>query len=112
MNPKIKKWLPFIILILIIIVTAFYLFLNTLKSTYVPTTDNPGQIYREACSGCHGVQGEGKGLFPNLADQTIEAAHVREIIKSGALMMPSFEQLQGDTLNKVAEYVSQHKFSE
>lgn len=112
MNSKIKKWIPFILLISIIIVTAIYMFLNTLKSTYIPTSDNPGQIYREACSGCHGVQGEGKALFPALADESISVEYLKKIVPAGSFMMPSFEYLRGDTLNKLADYVSRHKFSE
>ena len=112
MRHKIKKWIPFIVLITIVIISAIYMFLSTLNSTYKPTTDNPGQIYREACSGCHGVQGEGKGLFPALAEESFKKKHIEEIINGGALMMPAFELLRGDTLSNLAEYVRLHKFSE
>ncbi len=112
MKQTIKKWIPFIVLITIVIVTAIYMFLSTLKSTYIPVTDKPGQIYREACSGCHGVQGEGKGLFPALADESIKTLHIEDIVKNGALMMPAFKHLRGDTLSRLADYVSRHKFRE
>ena len=112
MRHKIKKWIPFIVLITIAIIFAIYMFLSTLNSTYRPTTDSPGQIYREACSGCHGVQGEGKGLFPALAEETFKRQHIVKIINEGALMMPAFELLRGDTLSRLAEYVRLHKFNE
>ena len=65
----IKKWLPFIFLLVIILGSSSYLVLGNKKNNYKPNTDNPKVIYREACMHCHGDKGQGTGLlYPAFED--------------------------------------------
>jgi len=106
MNFKVKRWLPFIVIILIALIMSLYMFLNSPKSDYKPTTDKPTQIYREACSSCHGVQGQGEGLlFPALTGERLKFERVEKIVVGGALFMPAFKYIKGDTLSALARYI-------
>ncbi len=106
-----KRWLPFIGLLLIAAFAVAYMMLGQGDSIYVPTTDKADILYREACAGCHGRQGEGKHLFyPALAKEDMEEKDIRHIIQTGALMMPAFRNIKGDTLNALVQYVGKKRF--
>ncbi len=106
-----KRWLPFIGLVCIALFSAIYMVLNEGDSLYIPTTNKPEVIYRQACASCHGNRGEGGRLFyPALAKEDMIEKEVRQIIQNGSMIMPAFHNIQGDTLNNLAEYVVEKLF--
>ena len=58
-----KKWFPFLLLLIFISVSLAFLFLSNEDSEYTPKTDNAAIIYHEACMHCHGNKGQGSGFF-------------------------------------------------
>lgn len=111
MNPQFKRWLPFGGLLAIILFTTVYLLGSQQPSAYVPQTDDPALIYKQACSGCHGINGQGKGLFyPALDEENFTLQEIRQKISEGALFMPAFHHIKGDTLSALAHWVQQKKF--
>jgi len=106
-----KRWLPFIVILLIALLSGIYLLLNTTRSTYYPQTDQPGVIYREACAGCHGARGEGEHLiYPELAKEVLNRGRAQQLIMNGSMMMPAFIYIKGDTLKALLDYVVGKKF--
>ncbi len=112
MNPQFKRWLPFGGLVAIIIFTTVYLLGSQQPSAYLPQTENPAVIYKQACSGCHGARGEGTGLFyPALHEETFTAKEIERKIREGALFMPAFRHINGDTLKVLVRWVKDKQFS-
>ena len=111
MNATIRRWTPFVLFLLLLIVFSAYFLLSAKTSNYKPTTDNPAIIYYEACSHCHGKNGQtGNLLYPDLVDEHLDAEHVTKIITEGESLMPAFKNLKGDTLQKLVDFVVQKKF--
>jgi mono/diheme cytochrome c family protein len=100
-----KKWLPFIVLLVLILVSLSYLFLLKEDSEYVPQTDKAAIIYREACKHCHGEEGQGSGLFYPAFDERLDSQEIYEVIQNGALLMPAFNHIKGDTLDMLVKYI-------
>lgn len=108
---QLRKWLPFLIILVIIAFSTIYLIFGQQRSAYFPKTDDPAVIYGEACSGCHGKNGEGEGLiYPALDEEEFTAKEVRQKITEGALFMPAFTHIHKDTLDSLVNYVSEKKF--
>jgi len=101
----IKRWLPFLFLISVIIISISYLFFSTEESVYRPDTDDPAVIYREACQHCHGKQGQGTGLLYPAFDENLTVKKIESSIVTGDLLMPAFIYIKGDTLNNLVEYI-------
>lgn len=111
MYPAIRRLLPFLTIFVIIVVMSTFMLISPRKSIYRPNTDDPAKIYLHACAGCHGEKGQGESfLYPNLADESLDSKEVREFILNGAVFMPSFESIEGDTLNKLVDYVVRKNF--
>ncbi|NOX90271.1 MAG: cytochrome c [Calditrichaeota bacterium] len=110
-SPAIRKWTPFVALMLIVLFATAYLLFSGQKSAYRPGSDNPVTIYKEACSACHGQSGKSSNLFyPDLDNKTHSIEEVTKIIKNGGLFMPAFPKIKGDTLSKLARYVTDKQF--
>ncbi|GEM_PF-1843609 len=108
-----KRWLPFIAIIILILFFVPYLFYSKQKSTYIPRTDRPQEIYLQACKSCHGVLGKGTGMvYPSLQDMDLPTEKIGNIISNGALFMPAFKKIRGDTLQKLIDFVYQKRFLE
>ena len=106
-----KRWLPFILLILTAIFFSVYFFLFDRINLYKPQTSNPAVIYREACADCHGAKGEGSGLFyPELQGIALTAKEIKQFVRNGALLMPSFPNIPDSVLQKLSEYISDEKY--
>jgi len=105
------RWTPFIGLLAIAIVSTIYLLFTQQQSVYIPKTDNPAQIYHEACASCHGEQGEGTGFFyPALNDQEFTQETIRKYVTQGELFMPAFTHIQADTLDSLVQFVYRKDF--
>lgn len=105
-----KKWLPFGLLMIIILVSLAYLFLSKEDSTYTPQTDNAAIIYREACMHCHGDIGQGSGLFYPALDEELDRMEIYNTIQNGDLLMPAFIHIKGDTLDKLVDFIESKSF--
>jgi mono/diheme cytochrome c family protein len=101
----IKKWLPFIFLMVVLIISMAYLFLSPDQSEYTPQSDNPAIIYREACMHCHGDQGQGSGLLYPAFDKDLTEGHIQATITEGDLLMPAFPGIKGDTLKQLVHFI-------
>jgi len=106
-----KRWAPFVILILIIFVLVIFLLYTGQTDEYVPLSSDPSLVYKEACVGCHGEQGEGESfLYPDLSKELISEEEVMAIVRNGKLLMPSFPHIQDSTLINLATYISGKMF--
>ena len=106
-----KRWVPFVILIMFVIIFAYFLLFTGQSSEYLPKTSDPSIVFKEACVGCHGEQGEGTGLiYPDLTKEMLSEVGVMKIVKKGDLFMPSFPFIPDSTLKKLASYVAEKKF--
>jgi len=100
-----KRWLPLGLLLTFILAATAYLFLSKEKSKYIPRTNDPALIYREACLHCHGNKGQGSGLFYPAFENNLNKDEIFNTITNGSLWMPAFSQIRGDTLDKLIEYI-------
>ncbi len=106
-----RRWLPFFAFATLAIVFSLYFFLTVPSSNYHPKTDNPAIIYFEACSHCHGKTGQASNLlYPNLAGKALKPLEVEKVIRQGALFMPAFKHIQGDTLQQLVDYIVEQRF--
>ena len=100
-----RKWLPFIVMISVAVVS----FINLVffpDDPYKPLTDDPDEIYFEACSDCHGESGQGSGVFyPAIDNLSISHKQIEKNIVNGGWLMPKFKYIHGDTLKKLVEYI-------
>ena len=102
----IKRWIPFLTIIMIIIVTVVYFLISSQQSIYVPGTDSASQIYMEACSQCHGESGNGQGLiYPALRGKSLSMHEITNVIRNGGFLMPAYTKIRGDTLSNLADYI-------
>ena len=100
-----KKWFPFLLLLIFISVSLAFLFLSKEDSEYTPKTDNAAIIYHEACMHCHGNKGQGSGFFYPAFEKDLTEEEIYKKIENGALLMPAFTYIKGDTLDKLVEYI-------
>lgn len=111
MKAVIKKWLPFIVIVSVIIISSAGLFLSESANPYRPGTNNPSQIYREACAQCHGIEGEGSGLiYPSLGEDDLTIDEIKNVITEGAFLMPAFININGDTLEALGRYILERQY--
>lgn len=106
-----KKWLPFGLLMIVIAASIVYFFFSKENSKYIPETDDAATIYREACMHCHGDKGQGSGLFYPSLDEELDKSEIYNSIQNGALLMPAFIHVKGDTLNRLVEYIQSRSFA-
>jgi mono/diheme cytochrome c family protein len=107
----IKKWLPFIFLLVIILGSSSYLVLGNKKNNYKPNTDNPKVIYREACMHCHGDKGQGTGLLYPAFEDIMNKSDIEDAIIKGSFLMPEFHHINGDTLKNLVEFIHSKSFN-
>ena len=106
-----RRWYPFIILVIAIFILVNYLIFTGQDDDYIPKTSNPSIVYQQACVRCHGERGEGEGmLYPDLSDEVLVEDEVFRIVRKGDFLMPAFPNIPDSTLNKLAEYVVNKKF--
>ena len=106
-----RRWLPFVFIIITALALSFYLFL-TADSRYVPAAADPMIVYSEACADCHGSHNRSGNFWsPNLAEELVTSAEVRKIIQSGTLLMPAFPAIKDSLLDSLALYVVEKKFN-
>ncbi len=106
-----KRWMPFIIIIIVILITTAFLFLNKQEVNYQPQTDSPAVIYKEACQYCHGDRGQGTGLlYPGFDNDDLTIESIRHSIQNGELLMPAYVNIKGDTLQALAEFIYYKKY--
>lgn len=111
MQARFRRWIPFILFSVLIIVFNTYFLLSAKSSDYQLVTDDPAVIYHEACAHCYGKNRQSENwLYPDLIEEDLNVIKVKEIITKGELMMPAFKKIKGDTLQNLAEYVAQKRF--
>jgi len=101
----IKKWLPFILLFAVILVSTGYLMFGNTISDYEPDSDDPRTIYREACRHCHGDRGQGTGLLYPAFEENLNPTAIEKAIVGGSFLMPAFNQIKGDTLRTLVRFI-------
>ena len=107
-----KRWIPFILMISIALFTLLYMVFYGGNEPYVPKTDSPEIIYQQACAHCHGDNGEGSGLlYPAFSDDAYNLQEIKEKITQGTWLMPGFENIKGDTLNSLADFILERGYS-
>jgi cytochrome c len=95
---------------------------DTKPETVTPVVATPSEsnifdataTYASKCSGCHGVKGEGKAIFPKLAGQSKqELAKKLNGYKDGsygkdrkAMMTPNVQNLNNHELEQIAEVIA------
>lgn len=95
---------------------------DTKPETVAPVVATPSEsnifdataTYASKCSGCHGVKGEGKAIFPKLAGQSKqELAKKLNGYKDGsygkdrkAMMTPNVQNLNNHELEQIAEVIA------
>lgn len=108
---KIKKWIPFFI----ILGVAFATFLNMVLFTedhYSPQSDDPQIIYYEACASCHSDDGNGRMIiYPSIISKNLDREVIKKKITEGGWMMPRFNNIKADTLKKLVEYIYKGDFA-
>ncbi|HVW73518.1 MAG TPA: PQQ-binding-like beta-propeller repeat protein [Rhizomicrobium sp.] len=63
------------------------------------------RLYQDNCAACHGPDRKGSPpAFPSLADSTLSAAQMADVVHAGRGRMPSFN-IQGDNLSALLDYV-------
>lgn len=81
----------------------------------VDATQERGRLkYGGICSGCHGKDGEGMGIFPKLAGQSAEslAAKLRDyragkhMGEQTAMMAPNAQNLSDEDIDALAAYIA------
>lgn len=106
-----KKWLPFIIMLSIAII-AFINLVFFPNDQYHPKTDDPDIIYYEACTDCHGENGQGSGLlYPAFDTTSMSRKEIRKNIVDGGWLMPEFRNIRADTLEKLVNYIYEKKYN-
>jgi len=106
----VKKWIPFILILIIAVSTSFFLFIGG-EASYISHTTDPAVIYRDACTGCHGIAvTKSEFLTPNLAEEKLLSTEVKTVIKDGTWRMPSFPAITDTVLDRLADYVANKKF--
>ena len=107
-----KRWLPFFSIILIVIISIFYMHFSKQVINYHPRTDSPKVMYREACQYCHGEQGQGTGfLYPGFDSDNLTKESIRNTIRNGGFLMPAYPHISGDTLQVLVDYIFERKFN-
>ncbi len=75
---------------------------------YMPTTENPVVIFREACARCHGERGVGgSDIGPRLAGVGEPIDEVKKQVVEGHGRMPRFPNIRGRALQNLAGYVNE-----
>ena len=107
-----KRWYPFIILIIAIFFLVNFLLFTGQDDDYIPEISDPSFVYQQACVRCHGERGEGEGLlYPDLSQETLAEEEVFNIVRNGEFFMPAFPNIPDSTLNNLAEYVVNKEFN-
>jgi len=108
---KLKRWLPFMIIISGAFITFVYLVFSGGTDPYIPNSDDPEIIYRDACSHCHGLNGEGDGLlYPAFDNENLTMQDIKKSISEGSWRMPDFENIRNDTLNILVLYIYEKQY--
>jgi cytochrome c553 len=108
---KVRKWLPFTLMITLACLSFIYFILFGDNEPYFPESGDPAIIYQEACVQCHGKNGEGSGiLYPAFDHSELTLEIIRQNIKEGTWLMPRFKNINGDTLNLLSDYIYQKKY--
>jgi mono/diheme cytochrome c family protein len=64
------------------------------------------QIFAEACSGCHGDEGEGKfGFLLSIAGTQTAGEELTTLIRNGGHLMPAFTQIDKETAEALVAYL-------
>jgi cytochrome c553 len=106
-----RKWVPFVFLILILFILVEFLLSTGRTNEYLPQSSDPSLVFKQACAECHGEQGEGNGmLYPDLTKEMLSERGVKNIVRNGDLFMPAFPNIPDRTLQKLAAYVAEKKF--
>ncbi|MEX0821062.1 MAG: PQQ-binding-like beta-propeller repeat protein [Rhodothermales bacterium] len=65
------------------------------------------RIYNANCTACHGMNRSGNPpLYPPLSNLGMDASEMRDVIRQGRGVMPSFPQFSGDELDDLVAYLS------
>jgi len=108
-----KKWFPFISMVVIALAATVYLVLKGGDNLYIPHTDDPSVIYKEACVDCHGADGQGDGLlYPAFDYSELDLKLIKDKIAHGDWRMPAFRHIHTDTLDVLARFILDKKYLE
>lgn len=106
-----KKWFPFIALISVALLFSVYLLMSGETSPYTPETNDPLEVYAQACAHCHGPKGQGSGLFyPALKPEELTAEAIRKAIIEGDLLMPAFPNINDTLMDSLAQNILNEKY--
>lgn len=77
---------------------------------YTPRESSPAKtIYLEACARCHAGEPENpKRYYWSINSKNINAKYIAHKVNAGGLTMPSFPNIQGESMRKLTEYVLLH----
>ncbi|MDE0234217.1 MAG: cytochrome c [bacterium] len=73
-----------------------------------PETATGQELYSELCSSCHGAGLEGKAgppLGPGSESATLPDSYIATTVTHGIGTMPSFNNLSGDQINKLVDFI-------
>ncbi|MFQ5693022.1 MAG: c-type cytochrome [Nitrospinota bacterium] len=76
------------------------------QNEYRPTATAGRAVFLEACSGCHGVEGQGTSIAPPLKGRNIPPERIRKRVQTGSGRMPRFPNIAGEAMKNLAEVVS------
>lgn len=102
---KIRRWAPFILMLTVAVFSFLYFLFYGDNEPYFPATDDPNVIYQEACVHCHGKNGQGDGILYPAFEQQLTVKIIEQNISEGTWLMPKFENIKGDTLRKLSEFI-------
>jgi mono/diheme cytochrome c family protein len=77
------------------------------SSDYKPTAGMPvDQLFAEACSSCHGDNGEGKlGFILSVAGTEVSTPEIVTKIRQGGHVMPDFPNISEEEATALAAYL-------
>ncbi len=91
----------------LMIVSSLFVVLSGCSKDYTPEANTSGeQVYQAACAGCH-VKNEQGNIF-TFDKANANKAYIAERVKNGNLRMPKFPNIQGESLNKLSDYLLSH----
>jgi mono/diheme cytochrome c family protein len=77
------------------------------EDAYRPNTLDGRIIYLEACSKCHGAQGQGTALAPPLRGRSLKPERIWKQVESGTGRMPKFPNITAEALDNLSIYVTE-----
>jgi len=89
---------------------ALSLSLLACSDDYTPRPSSSAKtIYLEACARCHSGETENPAMYYwSINPKNINTRYIAYKVNTGSLTMPSFPNIQGESMNNLSEFVLQH----